>query len=370
MNTESPLVMVGLSGGVDSAVAAWRLMEAGYRVEGLNMTNWEADDAYCTRVDDEASAVAVADHLGITLHRVNFAHDYEAQVFEDFLAEYRAGHTPNPDILCNRFIKFGVFLRWARRLGADAIATGHYARSGDINGRPGLLTAADSNKDQTYFLHAVAGEALERTLFPLGEFTKPEVRELARRIGLPNFNRADSTGICFIGERPFRDFLAEYIPAEPGPIETPEGERLGEHRGLHFYTLGQRGGLGIGGRPDAADAPWYVVAKDFERRALVAAQDPDHPRLLSTSLEADRVHWIAGEPPPVPATVQVRVRYRQKPVSASLEQADGVLRLHFESPVRAVTPGQYAVVYAGDVCLGGGRIIRHSTVADQLGRMS
>lgn len=364
MNRESPLVMVGLSGGVDSAVAAWRLMEAGYRVEGLHMTNWEADDAYCTRVEDEASAVAVADHLGITLHRINFARDYEAQVFKDFLAEYRAGRTPNPDILCNRFIKFGAFLRWARRLGADAIATGHYARGGDINGRPGLLIAADNNKDQTYFLHAVSGEALERTLFPLGEFTKPEVRDLARRIGLPNFSRADSTGICFIGERPFRDFLAEYLPPEPGPIETPEGAVLGKHRGLHFYTLGQRGGLGIGGRPDAADAPWYVVDKDFGRKALIAAQDPEHPRLLSTHLEADRVHWIAGEPPPVPAQVQVRVRYRQKPVAATLERADGVVHLNFGTPVKAVTPGQYAVIYAGDVCLGGGRIIRHTTLAD------
>ena len=364
MNTASPLIMVGLSGGVDSAVAAWRLMEAGYRVEGLHMTNWEADDAYCTRVDDEASAVAVADHLGITLHRVNFARDYRKQVFEDFLAEYRAGRTPNPDILCNRFIKFGVFLSWARRLGADAIATGHYARNADIQGRPGLLTAIDANKDQTYFLHAVSGEALERTLFPLGEFTKPEVRDLARQIGLPNYNRADSTGICFIGERPFRDFLSEFLPADPGPIEDTEGTLLGEHQGLHFYTLGQRGGLGIGGQPNAKDAPWYVLAKDFDRRALIVGQDPDHPRLMSAALKVDRVHWIAGEPPPVPAVLQVRVRYRQKPVDAVLENVDGdSFNLRFESPVRAVTPGQYAVLYAGDVCLGGGRIVTHTTLA-------
>lgn len=363
---ETPLVMVGLSGGVDSAVAAWRLLEAGFRVEGLHMTNWEADDAYCTRVDDEANAVAVADHLGITLHRVNFARDYEAEVFADFLAEYRAGRTPNPDILCNRHIKFGVFLAWARRLGADAIATGHYARNGEINGRPGLLAAVDRNKDQTYFLHAVPGDALERALFPLGEFTKPEVRDLARRIGLPNFNRPDSTGICFIGERPFRDFLAEYLPEDPGPIEDTQGNVLGEHRGLHFHTLGQRGGLGIGGLRNAKDAPWYVVAKDPARKVLVAAQDPDHPRLMSTSLEADRVHWIAGEPPPLPADVQVRVRYRQTPVAAMLESAGDILRLQFAAPVRAVTPGQYAVIYAGDVCLGGGRIIRHATLAENL----
>lgn len=362
--TATPLVMVGLSGGVDSAVAAWRLLEAGFRVEGLHMTNWEADDAYCTRVDDEANAVAVADHLGITLHRVNFARDYETEVFEDFLAEYRAGRTPNPDILCNRHIKFGVFLDWSRRLGADAIATGHYARNGDINGRPALLAAEDRNKDQTYFLHAVPGEALDRTLFPLGEFTKREVRDLARQIGLPNFNRPDSTGICFIGERPFSEFLAGYLPDAPGPIEDIQGNVLGEHRGLHFHTLGQRGGMGIGGRADASDGPWYVIDKDFGRNALLAAQDPGHPRLLSSGLEADRVHWIAGEPPPIHAQVQVRVRYRQKPVGATLEKAGETLRLRFDKPVRAVTPGQYAVVYAGDVCLGGGRIIARKTLAD------
>lgn len=361
--SETPLVIVGLSGGVDSAVAAWRLMEAGYRVEGLHMTNWEADDAYCTRVDDEASAAAAAEHLGIVLHRVNFAREYREQVFENFLAEYRAGRTPNPDVLCNRHIKFGVFLDWARRLGADAIATGHYARSGDIAGKAALLAAHDAAKDQTYFLHAITHGVLERTLFPLGDFTKPEVRELARKIGLPNAGRRDSTGICFIGERPFSEFLGEYLPPRPGTIEDASGHVLGEHEGLHFYTLGQRGGLGIGGKPDAADAPWYVIDKDFERDTLIIAQDTGHPRLMSTGLEADRVHWIAGEPPPVPADVRVRVRYRQQPVAARLEQAGETLRLRFSSPVRAVTPGQYAVVYAGDVCLGGGRIIRHTTLA-------
>ncbi len=351
------LVIVGLSGGVDSAVAAWRLLEAGYRVEGLHMTNWEADDAYCTRVDDEASAAAVAEHLGITLHRVNFVREYREWVFDDFLDEYRAGRTPNPDVLCNRYIKFGAFLDWAQRLGADGIATGHYARNGEIAGKAGLLVARDTAKDQTYFLHAIPHTALERTLFPLGEYTKPEVRAIAHRIGLPNYDRADSTGICFIGERPFRDFLAQYLPPEPGPIEDTAGESLGEHQGLHFYTLGQRGGLGIGGRHNAKDAPWYVVDKDFKRKALIVAQTADHPRLLSTTLEADRVHWIADEPPPVPAAVQVRVRYRQQPVTATLEQAGETLRLRFDTPVRAVTPGQYAVIYAGDVCLGGGRII-------------
>lgn len=354
--------MVGLSGGVDSAVAAWCLLEAGYRVEALHMTNWEADDAYCTRVDDEASAAAVAAHLDITLHRANFAREYRERVFSDFLEEYRSGRTPNPDVLCNRYIKFGVFLDWALRLGADAIATGHYACSGEICDRPALLTAIDVEKDQTYFLHAIDGNVLKRTLFPLGGYTKPEVREQARKIGLPNHNRPDSTGICFIGERPFRNFLAHYLPEIPGPIEDPDGRVLGEHIGLHFYTLGQRGGLGIGGRRGAANAPWYVIAKDFERRALIVAQDPGHPRLLATALEADRVHWIAGEPPPVPAQVQVRVRYRQQPVGARLEHAGVTLRLRFESPVRAVTPGQYAVIYAGDVCLGGGRITSLETL--------
>lgn len=360
----APLVIVGLSGGVDSAVAAHRLMEAGYRVEGLHMINWEADDAYCTRVDDEASAAAVAEHLGIALHRANFAREYREEVFADFLDEYRAGRTPNPDVPCNRHIKFDAFFRWARRLGADAIATGHYARVEDIAGRPALLKADDRNKDQTYFLHSVRGEALARTIFPLGNIGKPEVRELARKIGLPNHARRDSTGICFIGERPFREFLADYLPESPGAIEDTEGHRLGEHGGLHFYTLGQRGGLGIGGVRGFPDAPWYAIDKDFGRNLLVVSQDPDHPRGLTTALEADRLHWIAGTPPPTPAKVQVRVRYRQKPVDASLESVNGAMRLRFAEPLRAVTPGQYAVVYAGDVCLGGGRIVRRTTLAD------
>lgn len=363
---KKPLVIVGLSGGVDSAVAAHLLLEAGYRVEGLHMTNWEADDAYCTRVDDEASAAAVAEHLGIVLHRANFAREYSERVFADFLAEYHAGRTPNPDVACNRHIKFDAFLDWALRLGSDYIATGHYARIEEIAGRPGLLTARDQGKDQTYFLHAVAGNALARTLFPLGDLSKPEVRSLARRISLPNYARRDSTGICFIGERPFREFLAEYLPTEPGPIEDVAGQEIGSHPGLHFYTFGQREGLGIGGRHNARDAPWYVVDKEPARNALVVAQDANHSRLLSLALEADRAHWIAGEPPPAPADVQVRVRYRQKPVAATLEAADETLRLRFHRPVRAVTPGQYAVVYAGDVCLGGGRILARQTLAEEV----
>jgi len=355
MNT-SPLVIVGLSGGVDSAVAAWLLQDAGCRVEGLHMTNWEADDAYCTRVEDEAAAAEVAEHLGIVLHRANFAREYRERVFADFLSEYRAGRTPNPDVLCNRHVKFDAFLDWALRLGADAVATGHYARAGEIGGKPGLLTAADTGKDQTYFLHAVRGSALGKTLFPLGEMQKSEVRATARRIGLPNHARPDSTGICFIGERPFRRFLAEYLPERPGPIEDAEGHAVGEHHGLHFYTLGQRGGLGIGGRRGAAEAPWYVVAKRHADNTLVVAQDAEHPLLLAGSLEADRLHWISGSPPPAPTAVQARVRHRQAPVPATLDSVGERMRITFSRPVRAVTPGQYVVLYAGDVCLGGGRI--------------
>jgi tRNA-specific 2-thiouridylase len=362
----SPLVMVGLSGGVDSAIAAHLLLEAGYRVEGLHMTNWEADDAYCTRVDDEANAAAVAEHLGIVLHRANFAREYRDQVFSDFLAEYRAGRTPNPDVLCNRYIKFGVFLDWARRLGADYIATGHYARIAEIAGKPGLLAGRDKNKDQSYFLHAVTGPALARTLFPLGEMSKPEVRAVARRIGLPNHARRDSTGICFIGERPFANFLSAYLPPTPGPIEDGAGHEIGTHKGLHFYTLGQRGGLGIGGRRGAKDAPWYVVDKDQARNVLRVSQDADDPLGLSSSMEADRVHWIAGEAPPMPARIQVRVRYRQTPVPATLAGAGEILRLRFRDPLRAVTPGQYVAVYAGDVCLGGGRIVARETLSEAI----
>lgn len=350
-------VIVGLSGGVDSAVAAALLLESGYRVEALHMVNWESDDAYCTRAEDEAAAAAVARHLGIVLHRANFAPAYRQWVFKDFLAEYRAGRTPNPDILCNRHIKFAAFLDWALRLGAGRIATGHYARVSTRNGQPTLMMAHDRNKDQTYFLHAVRREALTQTLFPLGELTKPEVRSIARRIGLPNHARPDSTGICFIGERPFRDFLSTYLANVPGPIETATGRVLGQHQGLHLYTLGQRGGLGIGGRRDALEAPWYVIDKDPTRRALVVAQNPVHPRLMALALKADRNHWIAGTPPPAPTEVNIRIRHRQTPVPAVLDIRDALMYLEFFAPVRAVVPGQYAVVYTGEICLGGGRII-------------
>lgn len=366
----APLVVVGLSGGVDSAVAARLLLDTGYRVEGLHMVNWETDDAYCTRVDDESEAAATAAHLGIVLHRANFAREYRERVFADFLAEFRAGRTPNPDVACNRHVKFAAFLDWALRLGADFVATGHYARRADRDGTPALLTARDTAKDQTYFLHSIRGEALARTLFPLGEVTKPEVRALARRIGLPNHARPDSTGICFIGERPFTSFVREYLPDEPGPIEDPEGRILGEHRGLHLFTLGQRGGLGIGGRRGVRAAPWYVVAKRPASRTLVVAQDSQHPLLLAAALEADRVAWVAGRPPRTPAEIQVRVRYRQAPVPATLTALENRLHLDFHRPVRAVTPGQYAVVYAGEICLGGGRIVSYRTLAGERTRPS
>lgn len=362
----APLVIVGLSGGVDSAVAAWRLLAAGYRVEALHMVNWEADDAYCTRAEDESSAAEAAAHLGIVMHRANFARVYFEQVFARFLDEHRRGWTPNPDVLCNRHVKFGAFRDWARRLGADAIATGHYARRGEGGSGPTLLAAADRSKDQTYFLHAMTRAALADTLFPLGDLQKSEVRALARRIGLPNADRPESFGICFIGERPFARFLAAHLPERPGPIEDTAGRRLGTHRGLHFYTLGQRSGLGIGGRRDAREAPWYVVAKRRDRETLVVAQDANHPYLLATHVEADRARWIAGRPPSAPAAVEVRIRHRQRPVPATLLEAGGRMRLHFPSPVRAATPGQYAVVYQGERCLGGGRIVDCTSLAQAL----
>ncbi len=358
------LVIVGLSGGVDSAVSAALLLESGYRVEALHMVNWESDDAYCTRVEDEAAAAAVARHLGIVLHRANFAPVYRQWVFKDFLDEYRAGRTPNPDILCNRHIKFSAFLNWALRLGAGKIATGHYARVNIGNGQPRLMMAQDRNKDQTYFLHAVRREALAQTLFPLGDLIKSEVRSIARKIGLPNHARPDSTGICFIGERPFRDFLSTYLAEIPGPIETETGQVLGRHRGLHFYTLGQRSGLGIGGRRDAIEAPWYVISKDQSRRALIVAQNPVHPRLMALALQADRIHWIAGAPPVVPTEVSIRIRHRQTPVPAMLDIRNSLIHLEFLNPLRAVAPGQYAVVYRGETCLGGGRIIRVRSVQE------
>jgi tRNA-uridine 2-sulfurtransferase len=356
------LIIVGMSGGVDSSVAALRLQEAGQEVQGLFMSNWTEDEqGYCQAAEDFQDARAVCDLLGIPLHRADFADEYRARVFAEFLDAYRGGLTPNPDVLCNREIKFGSFLRHAVRLGADRIATGHYART-DERGR--LLRAADADKDQTYFLHAVGREALRRTVFPLGGLHKREVRAIARAHGLPNHDRKDSTGICFIGERPFAEFIARYLRDEPGDIEDADGRPLGRHQGLSRYTLGQRQGLRIGGIAEAGNAPWYVAGKDRERNVLLAVQGHDHPMLLSHWLVAGAPHWIEGNAPPLPRTCTARTRHRQPDAPCHVEAiADGRLRVEFATPQRAVTPGQFVVFYDGEVCLGGATIERVAALA-------
>src|ERR1700683_4352387 len=293
----SARVIVGLSGGVDSAVAALLLKESGWDVQGLFLSNWEDDDAYCTGAQDFQDARAVAKELGIVLHRASFAAEYRARVFGHFLREHHAGRTPNPDVLCNREIKFGVALTWARRLGASHFATGHYARLTAAADGAGLCKALDAAKDQSYFLHAVAREQFEHTLMPLGELEKSAVRERARRAGIPVFDKPDSTGICFIGERPFREFLERFVSKSPGPIESSDGEQLGQHDGVAFYTLGQRAGLCIGGRPGRAEEPWYVAAKDAARNTLIVVQGHDHPLLAADALESGAWPWLARRPP-------------------------------------------------------------------------
>ena len=354
-----PRVMVGLSGGVDSSVAAALLLEQGYQVEGLFMKNWEEDDAdgYCAAAQDLADATAVAERLGIRLHTVNFATEYWDRVFDEFLAEYRAGRTPNPDVLCNREIKFRAFLDHALGLGATSIATGHYARiSRDRNGHH-LLLSADPDKDQTYFLYLLDQTQLAHSLFPLGDLHKGTVRELARGLGLPTAAKRDSTGICFIGERRFRDFLARYVQHDPGPIETPEGRYLGRHQGLAYYTIGQRQGLGIGGVRGSGEAPWFVARKDQDRNALVVVQGGDHPLLQSPSACIDRVHWICGATPALPLSCQARARHRQ-PLQdcTALGYDQDRCRVDFVQPQRALAPGQALVLYRDGECLGGGVI--------------
>jgi tRNA-specific 2-thiouridylase len=351
-------IVVGMSGGVDSAVCALLLKRAGYDVQGLYMSNWDDDDSYCTGAQDFQDARAVATELGITLHRVRFVEQYRARVFDYFLAEYRAGRTPNPDVLCNREIKFGICLEYAARLGARQFATGHYARLAHGPTGPELRKARDSDKDQSYFLHAVAREHFSRVVFPLGDLTKPEVRLLAREAGLPVFDKPDSTGICFIGERPFREFLARYIPTTPGDIVTEDGEVVGRHRGLAFYTLGQRGGLEIGGRAGQREEAWYVAAKNLARNELLAVQGHDHPLLVSRALATGPCNWLV-QPESREFESQIKVRYRQADQDCHATVGEGgAIEVRFADPQRAVTPGQFAVLYDGERCLGGGIIER------------
>lgn len=345
-----------MSGGVDSAVAALLLVRAGHDVHGLYMSNWDEDDDYCTAAQDFQDARATAAELGIPLHRVSFAEAYRRRVFDYFLTEYRAGRTPNPDVLCNREIKFGVCLDHAARLGANRFATGHYARLAHGPEGPQLLKARDPDKDQSYFLHGVERAHFERVSFPLGELRKSEVRTLAREAGLPVFDKPDSTGICFIGERPFREFLARYIPTSPGDIVTEHGEILGRHRGLAFYTLGQRGGLTIGGRAGKQEDAWYVAGKNLARNELIAVQGHDHPLLVSRALATGPCNWLVQPATPEFAS-QIKVRYRQPDQECRVALRDGgALEVRFEQPQRAVTPGQFAVLYDGERCLGGGVI--------------
>lgn len=359
-------VIVGMSGGVDSSVSAWLLLQQGYQVEGLFMKNWDEDDGtdYCTAMADLADAQQVADRLGIHLHTANFAAEYWDRVFEHFLAEYKAGRTPNPDILCNKEIKFKAFLDYAITLGADFIATGHYARRGDSFELDGgatapLLKGFDANKDQSYFLHAVSGRQLARTLFPLGDIEKPEVRRIAAQQGFENHDKKDSTGICFIGERRFRDFLQQYLPARPGKIVSDHGEELGDHQGLMYYTLGQRQGIGVGGVSNKGEAPWYVLGKNLETNELIVGQGTDHPWLFTTRLSTRDVHWVT-QAPALPLRCKAKTRYRQPDQNCVvLTREDGSHEVVFDQPQRAVTPGQSVVFYSDDVCLGGG-VIEHA----------
>ena len=372
MNTQAPppsqtRVIVGMSGGVDSSVSAVLLLEQGYQVEGLFMKNWDEDDGteYCTAREDLADAQAVCDRLGIKLHTANFAADYWDNVFEHFLAEYQAGRTPNPDILCNREIKFKAFLDYALMLGADLIATGHYTRRADRDGQSLLLRGLDANKDQSYFLHAVGGEQLARTLFPVGELEKPEVRRIADKHQLATARKKDSTGICFIGERRFSDFLKRYLPAQPGDIETTDGQIIGRHHGLMYHTIGQRQGLGIGGLQGASDEPWYVLRKDLERNVLVVGQGNNHPWLFFSALACSSIYWVNPLQISGPLRLTAKVRYRQPDQGCTLEPSGDGWLVRFDEPQRAVTPGQSVVFYQGEVCLGGGVIERAIPAFDE-----
>ena len=354
-------VIVGMSGGVDSSVAAWLLIEQGYVVEGLFMKNWEQDDnaGYCAAAADLADAQAVCDQLGIILHSVNFSDAYWDRVFQHVLNEYEKTRTPNPDVLCNKEIKFNVFLKHALSLGADFIATGHYARIGTYNGETALLKAKDREKDQTYFLHAIDPSALSKTLFPIGDYLKTDVRRMAADLNLVTSTKKDSTGICFIGEKRFKPFLAEYMLATPGQIKSTSGDTLGQHDGLMFYTLGQRQGLNIGGVRHANESPWYVVDKDLTTNTLLVAQGSGHPMLYAQGLICGKIHWLVNLPSDAfPITCYAKTRYRQTEQACMIspEEDNNQHIVMFSTPQRAITPGQYIVFYDKNVCLGGATI--------------
>lgn len=353
-------VICGMSGGVDSSVSAFILQQQGYQVEGLFMKNWEEDDDtdYCTAAADLADAQAVCDKLGIKLHKINFAAEYWDNVFEHFLAEYKAGRTPNPDILCNKEIKFKAFLEYAAEdLGADFIATGHYVRRPPLDQQPKLLRGLDSNKDQSYFLYTLSEQQVAQSLFPVGDIEKPIVRAIAEDLGLATAKKKDSTGICFIGERKFKDFLARYLPAQAGDIKTVDGQVIGRHDGLMYHTLGQRKGLGIGGVKGASENAWYVVEKDLVNNVLIVAQGQDNSALLSNGLIAGQLHWVDRQPIREKLRCTVKTRYRQADIDCIIEPIDDeTVRVLFDEPQIAVTPGQSAVFYLGEVCLGGGII--------------
>jgi tRNA-specific 2-thiouridylase len=355
-------IIVGMSGGVDSSVAAMLLLEQGYDVSALFMKNWEEDDDgdYCAAAADLRDARSVCDTLNIRLHTINFASEYWDRVFTHFLDEYRAGRTPNPDILCNTEIKFRAFLDHALSLGADSIATGHYVRSRRDDNTTQLLRGVDENKDQSYFLHGLNQYQLSHVLFPLGDLTKPEIRELAKQHRLTTFDKKDSTGICFIGERRFSTFLQKYLPAKPGEIHSIDGQVLARHNGLMYYTLGQRKGLGIGGLKQSDEQPWYVVGKDLQNNVLLVAQGHNHPAMLHNTLETGQVHWIAGSTPESDAgtlCVTAKIRYRQQDQPCRLtEIGQGKYKVSFTAAQRAITPGQSVVFYQHEICLGGGVI--------------
>jgi tRNA-specific 2-thiouridylase len=355
-------VIVALSGGVDSAVAAALLQDAGHHVEGLFMSNWTADDdGYCTTAADFQDALRVSEELGIPLHKASFEAEYRSRVFSHFLAELEAGRSPNPDVLCNHEVKFGVGLEYAARLGAERFATGHYARIG-TGGR--LLRGIDAGKDQSYFLHMLDARRLARCEFPVGALCKREVRAIARDRGIPVAAKRDSTGICFIGERPFGDFVGRWLPGRAGPIETEAGDVIGRHRGLERYTIGQRSGLGVGGRAGSSGAPWFVAAKDLARNALVVVQGADHPSLYCSRLHAADAHWISGRAPAAQFDCTAKVRYRQPDVACRVTLAEGGVDVHFVAPVSGVAPGQYVVFYDREECLGGAAIMSAHPLED------